>query len=64
MRSKESIMQEIAEKRDALARLKSGHGFRLGNGPASQAEARRRRREINDLQLLVDTYDDDARSEA
>ena len=58
MRSKESIMQEIAEKRAALVRLKSGHGFRLGNGAVSQAEAWRRRREINDLQLMIDYYDD------
>lgn len=59
MRSKESLQRELSEKREALVRLKSGHGFRLGNGPASQMEARRRRREINDLQLLVDTYDDE-----
>lgn len=59
MRSKETLQRELSEKREALARLKSGHGFRLGNGPVSQADARRRRREINDLQLLVDAFDDE-----
>lgn len=54
MRTIEDVRAELEQKRQALARLKSGHGFRLGNGRYSQMEARRRRREIRDLELTLD----------
>ena len=54
MRSLDSIRAELEQRRAALARLKSGHGFRLGNGRYSQAEAQRRRKEILDLEMLAE----------
>ena len=49
MNRRDDIRRELAEKREAFARLKSGDGFRFGQGAIAQKEAQRRREEISQL---------------
>ena len=49
-RDPEKIRAELDAKREAFTRLKSGSGFRFGQGAIAQKEAQRRRREIRRLE--------------
>lgn len=49
-RDPEKIRAELDTKREAFAKLKSGGGFRFGQGAIAQKEAQRRRREIRHLE--------------
>ena len=62
MRSAKSIRIELDVRRIAIARLKNGQGFQPGHGKYTQAEARRRKKEIRDLEMLAE-YDDEEESE-
>ena len=54
-RRNEIAMSEARAKKERLAELKRGHGFRLGNGKHAQREAQRRREEIREIERRAPT---------
>lgn len=57
MSERDDICAEIAARRARLHQLKHGPGFRLGTGPHAQAEARRRRLDIWELEERLASVD-------